>query len=155
MASAGMELRLYKLCRNGDHQMMFTLAQPLAGSCLTISQRRKDLPEIPNARFLAAPLETREGLFSSTQDHAQADRRRLADFSLEICFSTSAFRNNRGGRTANFCIADHRPLRIIPVDQLCSGKCSRQINARHEELLIYDLSTDQMLCTKTLRQLRH
>lgn len=67
MASAGMELRLYKLCRNGDHQMMFTLAQPLAGSCLTIPQRRKDLPEIPNARFLAAPLETREGLLSPVE----------------------------------------------------------------------------------------
>jgi hypothetical protein len=34
MASAGMELRLDKLSQNGDHQMMFTLAQPLAGSCL-------------------------------------------------------------------------------------------------------------------------
>jgi hypothetical protein len=43
MASAGMELRLDKLWQNGDHQMMFTLAQPLAGSCLTVFPAREVL----------------------------------------------------------------------------------------------------------------
>jgi hypothetical protein len=41
MASAGIELRLDKLCQNGDHQMMFNLAHPLAGSCLTIFAARE------------------------------------------------------------------------------------------------------------------
>lgn len=47
MASTVMELRLGKLCQNGDHQMMFTLAQPLAAAAARQGQsgRRRRLRE--------------------------------------------------------------------------------------------------------------